>query len=239
MIREIPLRPTPVEIQLLGTAAWTFELGRCDRCLRRRSGCVAPGKAAGDTIQKRTGEVRVQGIRLAAEGGQTVSSRREPGAEEAASGLGVETENRQGNSCAGSEGVVVWGEGCAKEGEVAVGRGNLVGREDIQYVSDKTMEGHVGQPPSEESPGEDVRGRTDCMEVGRGGHVEMEEVEGDRLDARLGKHSRSGQCEFRRSRGGKCEDLWLKITSKEKLTCGECVEGVLIDVEPERGRLLE
>lgn len=138
---------------------------------------------------------------------------------------------------------IVWGEAGAKEGEVAVGRGNLIGREGIRSGSDKRMgEVHGGQAPWEEFPEEDGDEMTGCMKVGRGGHVEVG-AEGDSLDVRLGKHARSGDA----SSEAKKEDhgeanvriLWLKITSKARLTWGECVEGVLIDVEPERGRLWE
>lgn len=89
----------------------------------------------------------------------------------------------------------MWGEGCAKEGEeeAAVEQDNLIGREGIRGGSDKMMEEvHGEQTPWEEFPEEGAGEKTDCMEVGRGGGVEME-AEGDRMDVRLGKHSGSGQ----------------------------------------------
>jgi hypothetical protein len=57
MIGEVPLRLMPVEIQWLGTGVWTFELGRDDRYLERRSGWATPGKAAGDMTREKMGEV--------------------------------------------------------------------------------------------------------------------------------------------------------------------------------------
>jgi hypothetical protein len=70
----------------------------------------------------------------------------------------------------------------------------LIGREDIQSASDKTaVEVHGGQALSEEFP-EGVREKTDCMKVGRGGHVGTG-AEVGRLGARLGRHSRSGHAD--------------------------------------------
>lgn len=208
MVGEIPLRPTPVGIQWLGTIAWTFELGQDGPCWQRQPGSVIVGKEAGDTIQKRM-EEQVQGIRFAVGEGRPVRAMRELGAEEVASGLEAETGNTLGNSCAELEGVVggdeiVWGEGHAKEGEgeVAVGQGSWVGRGDIQRGSDKTMEMHGEEIPSEGFLEEDAGEKTGCMKVGRGEHVEVE-VEGDRLGVRLGKHSGSEfRSKERRSRGG-------------------------------------
>jgi hypothetical protein len=71
--------------------------------------------------------------------------------------------------------------------------GNLIDTEDIRRASDKTVVGeHGGQDPLEELPEEDGCEKTDCMKVGRGGHVGMEVGRvGARRDARLGRHSRS------------------------------------------------
>jgi hypothetical protein len=55
------------------------------------------------------------------------------------------------------------------------------------------MEVHGGQVPWEECP-EGVREKTDCMKVGRGGHVGTG-AEVGRLGARLGRHSRSGHAD--------------------------------------------
>lgn len=49
---------------------------------------------AGDRNQKRAGEVRIQGIRIAAEEGQMVRVMRELGVGEVASGFGAEIEDR-------------------------------------------------------------------------------------------------------------------------------------------------
>jgi len=79
-----------------------------------------------------------------------------------------------------------------EEAVVAVGEGNLIGREDIPCASDKTVvEVHGGQVPSEAFPEEGGCEKSDCMKVGRGERVEMEEGAG-RMDVRFGRHSRSG-----------------------------------------------
>lgn len=62
IIGEIPLRPTPDEIRWLGTAAWTVELERDDRCSSPQS-----GYAAEDTTQEKREGARAQDIRSAAE----------------------------------------------------------------------------------------------------------------------------------------------------------------------------
>ena len=57
---------------------------------------------------------------------------------------------------------------------------------------------HGGQAPSEEFPEEGVCEKSDCMKVGRGGHVGMEAEVGRfdvRKDARSGRHSRSGHAD--------------------------------------------
>ena len=151
--------------------------------------------------QERTEEAPDQDIRSAVGEGQAARAMRKPMAEEVASELEAETGNTQKSSSAESEAGVVggdeieWGEEHAKgegDGVVAVGEGNLIGREDIQRASDKTVvEVHGGQVPSEEFPKEGVCGKADYMKAGRGGHVEME-AEADRLNVRLGRHSRSG-----------------------------------------------
>jgi hypothetical protein len=119
----------PAEIHWLGTTAWTFELGWDYWYWQPRSTWAAPGKAFGDTTQERTEEVRVQDIRSAAAAeGQAVRAMKKLGAEEVASGLGVELGNMQESSSAEFEIGVVVGNGigrgkeCAKaeEGVVAV-----------------------------------------------------------------------------------------------------------------------
>ena len=194
--------------------------------------------------------MRVQNIRSVVGEGQAVRAARKPEAEEVASVLEAESGNTRGSSSAESEEEVVGGDGivrgevCAKEGEVVgvvvVAQSNLIGRWDIQHASDKTMaEVHGGQAPSEEFPEGGVREMTDCMKVGREGRVEVE-AEGGRLDVRLGMHSRSGLEGTKEGHGEGNMRIYDKKPYQEgKLTCGECVEGVLIDVEPERGRLWE
>lgn len=141
-------------------------------------------------------------------------------------------------------GETAWGEERAKEGVVvaAVGEGSLTDREDIRHATDKTVVGvRGGEVLSEEIP-KGVGEKTDCMKVGQGGHAEME-VEAGRLDVRdvdLGRQAGSGHTNSEAGKGdrgeGRYEDLGQKIVSREELTCGECVEGVLIDVELPRGR---
>ena len=199
MIGGIPLQPTPAEIQWLGTAAWTFELGRDGCCWQRRSGWAVPEKVAVDTAQDRM-TVPVQDIQPAAGGDQAVGVMR-PEAGEVASVLEPETENTRGSSSVESEGGVVGGEVAREEGlvkgevvvVVAVGQDSLIGREDIQHGLDKTIvEAHDGKAPSESVPEEEgARGKTDYMKVGRGERVGRE-VEGDRFGVRLGRHSGSG-----------------------------------------------
>jgi len=201
--------------------------------------------------QERTGEARIQDTRPAVEEGQVVGVTRKPGAGQVASGLAAEAGDTLGSSSADSEAEVVGGNEIARgEGRVrgvgvaAVGWDNLIDREDIQRAPDKTVvEVHDEQAPSEGFPEGGGCEKTDCMKVGRGGHVEVE-VEAGRSDARkdvrLGRHSGSSHAdseEKKEDHGEANEDLCRRITSREKLTCGECVEGVLIDVEPERGRL--
>jgi hypothetical protein len=119
----------------------------------------------------------------------------------------------------------VWEEGCAKEGGVSVGQGNLIGKEGILCASDKAMEEvHGGQVPSEELPEEDVRETIGCMKLGRGGHVEVG-VEGDSLDVRVGKHSRSGGSELRRSRGGQYGGFMAKNHIKTETYVGRMCRG--------------
>lgn len=150
--------------------------------------------------------MQVQDNRSAVEEDQAVRAMRKPGAEEAASGSEAEIENTQGGSSVGSAAEVVGGdeiargEECEREEEVVVvavvGKGNLIGREDIRGASDKTTVGvHGGQAPSEEFPEEGVCERVDCMKAGRGGHVETEAEVGS-----LGRHSRSGQADLESKR---------------------------------------
>jgi len=199
--------------------------------------------------QERMGEARVQDIRPAVEEDQVVRVTRKPGAEQVASGLEAEAGDTQGSSSGDSEGEVVGGneiargEGFVKGegvGVAAVGLDNLIDREDIRRASDKTVvEVHDEQAPSEGFPEGGGCEETDCMKVGRGGHVEVE-AEAGKSDARLGRHSGSSHADpeaKKEDHGEANEDLCRRITSREKLTCGECVGGVLIDVEPERGRL--
>lgn len=101
---------------------------------------------AGDTVLERTEGVREQNIRSAAGEDQVVKATRKLGAEEVASGLKVGAGDTQESSSAepGTEvvggGEIVRGEGCGKREEVVVvGQDNLIGREDIRGVSDKTM----------------------------------------------------------------------------------------------------
>jgi hypothetical protein len=148
-----------------------------------------PEKGAGDTTQERTGEVRVQDIRSAAEEGQAVRATRKPGAEEVASGLEAETGNTLESSSAESEAEGVGGNGIARKGEVvaAVVGGNLIDMGDIRHGSDKTVVGAHALSGSLPEEGGDEK--ADCTRVGRGGHAGMEE-EG-RVGVGLGRHSGS------------------------------------------------
>lgn len=255
MIGEIPLRPTPVEIQWLGTAALRFEWEQDGWCSQPRFEQAASGKAAGNTIQERTREVQVQDIQPVAEEDQAAKAMMKLWVGRVASGLEGGIENTQGSSfaepepesgpeAAGGDGIVWEGKRAKGEEEVAVEEDNLIGSGDIRCVSDKTGVGaHGEEAPSEVFPEEDGCEKAGCTRAGQGGRVEMEEAGrvDVRRDTRWGRHSRSehGDLEGKkgRSRGGECKDLSRKITSRDKLTCGECVGGMLIDVEPERGRL--
>ena len=178
--------------------------------------------------QERTGEARLQYIRPAVEGDQVVGAMRKPGAEreQVASGLEVEVGDTQGSSSAGSEVGAVGGNEIVGEEEFvagegvrlpAVGWGNLIDRENIWHTSDKAIvEVHDEQAPLEWFHS-DARGD---MRVGRDPGSSRVDSEAKKEDHREAN-----------------EDLCRRITSREKLTCGECVEGVFIDVKPERGRL--
>ena len=150
----------------------------------------------------------------------------------------VETGDRKGNSCAApvGGGEIVWGEGRAKEeGEVAVGWDNLIDREGIQGVSDKTMEvAHGGQALSEEFPEEDEGERAGCMKVGRGGRVETEGEEGDRL----GKHSRSGHESsevMKQGHGGASVKIYGKKSNQKRNLRAENVWGVCLSMSNRNG----
>ena len=96
--------------------------------------------------------------------------------------------------------------------------------------------------PSEEFP-EGVCEKSDCMKVGRGRHVGMEAGAGMfdvKRDTRSGRHSRSGHADSATKRDHGEATMRIhgrKIMPREKLMCGGCVEGVIIDVKLAQRRL--